>query len=128
MLDERSAPMDNNVALRLVLEYGALPANMQNRLAGVTFPECLPEKVVDALKEAGREVLVAEHCAEPALDARRSQGRVGKGSNARAVPLANGQKGAADDLRRPARCAPGGAPVHCLSHHGIATDKEELNW
>ena len=52
--------MDNNAALRVVLEYGSLRALTNNRLEGITFPECLPEEVVDALKQAGRAELVAE--------------------------------------------------------------------
>ena len=55
MRDEHGEPMDNNAALRVVLEYGALRALTQNRLGGITFPECLPEEVIDEIKEAGRQ-------------------------------------------------------------------------
>ena len=55
-----SEPMDKNAALRVVLEYGALRALINNCLEGITFPQCLPEEVVDALKEAGRAEIVAE--------------------------------------------------------------------
>ena len=60
MHDEHGKLIDNNASFWVVLEYGAMRANTQNRLAGVTFPECLPEEVVDAFKEAGRAELVAE--------------------------------------------------------------------
>ena len=54
MRDEHGEPIDNNAALRVVLEYGAL------RVLTHTFLECLPEEVIDEIKEEGRAGLVAE--------------------------------------------------------------------
>ena len=56
MRDEHGEPMDNNAALRVVLEYGAHSESS----GGHPLPGCLPEEVIHEIKEAGCAELAAE--------------------------------------------------------------------